>query len=78
MFLANLELKSLKLIESQNSKRIFSGFLRKQGFTVDNRKHLLALKGKRNFTLPFEYLGADTEAGPNFTGQPAVDSYYKC
>lgn len=77
IFLANLELKNLKLGEKQNSIRIFSDFLRKQGFTVDHRKHFLTLKGKRTFDSRFEYLGADVQAGPNYTGQPAVDSYYK-
>jgi hypothetical protein len=27
--------------------------------------------------FPFRYLGADDTAGPNYTGQPAVDSYYE-
>jgi SAM-dependent methyltransferase len=76
-FVANLELKNLKLAEKQNSTGTFSRFLRKQGFTVDYRKHLLALQGKRSFDLPFDYLGADDKAGPNSTGQPAVDSFYK-
>jgi hypothetical protein len=26
--------------------------------------------------LNFEYLGADDQAGPNYTGQPVVNSYY--
>ena len=25
--------------------------------------------------MPYRYLGADDRAGPNYTGQPAVDSY---
>jgi len=28
-------------------------------------------------TLPYGYLGADDQAGPNYTGQAAVDSYYE-
>jgi len=77
VFLANFEPKSVKLIGKQNSNGVFSNFLRKQKFTVDYRKHLLTLKGKKNFALSFEYLGADDQAGPNYTGQPGVDSYYK-
>lgn len=77
IFLANLELENLKLVEENNSKRIFAGYLRKQAFEFNNKKHLLTLKGKRSFDLPFEYLGADDKAGPNYTGQSAVDSYYK-
>jgi hypothetical protein len=25
----------------------------------------------------YHYVGADNQAGPNYTGQPAVDSYYE-
>jgi hypothetical protein len=28
-------------------------------------------------SLPYRYLGADDQAGPNYTGQPAVDSHYE-
>ena len=59
LFLANVEMKNLKLFENKNSHSIFSAFLRKQGFEFNSKKHLLKLKGKRNFAIPFEYLGAD-------------------
>jgi SAM-dependent methyltransferase len=77
IFLANLELKNLKLLGEENSRKIFSDFLNKQGFTIDGRRHLLMLEGYKIFELPFEYVGADDQAGPNYTGQPAVNSYYK-
>lgn len=77
LFMANLEMKNLKLFENKNSQRVFSALLRKQGFEFNSKKHLLTLKGKRVFDLPFEYLGADDQAGPNYTGQPAIDSHYK-
>jgi SAM-dependent methyltransferase len=76
-FAANLELQNLKLAGKRNSARAFSAFLRKAGFTVDSRKHLISLPGKRDFDLPFTYLGADDKTGPNYTGQPVVDSYYE-
>lgn len=77
IFLANLEMKNLRLFEKKNAQRLFSGYLRKQGFEFNSKKHLLTLKGKRVFYLPFEYEGADDQAGPNYTGQPAIDSHYK-
>lgn len=76
VFLANLELRNLKLVDKPNAGRIFSAFLKTQGFKIDQRKHLLALEGNRIFEIPFEYLGADDQAGPNYTGQPVVDSFY--
>jgi len=27
--------------------------------------------------MPYRYVGADDGPGPNYTGQPAVDSYYE-
>lgn len=77
IFLANLELNNLKLVDKADSGKIFTGFFRNNGFVFNKRKHLLSLQGNRLFDLPFEYLGADDKAGPNYTGQPAVDSYYK-
>ena len=76
-FAANLELRNLKLAGKQDSSKTFAGLLRKAGFVVDNRKHLITLQGNRNFDPPFRYLGADDKAGPNSTGQPVVDSYYE-
>ncbi|MGP3960151.1 class I SAM-dependent methyltransferase [Nonomuraea sp. 3N208] len=32
--------------------------------------------GRASITLPYRYLGADDQAGPNYTGQPAVHSHY--
>lgn len=77
LFLANLELQNLKLSGGRESNRTFARLLRKQKFVVDTRRHLIRLEGSRKFEVPFEYLGADDKAGPNTTGQPVVDSYYK-
>jgi len=33
--------------------------------------------GRALMDLPFAYPGADEQAGPNYTGQAAVDSYYR-
>lgn len=76
MFVANLDLNNLKLMKQQSSRAV-SDFLRKQGFLFDSRKHLLTCAGRKEFALPFEYVGADDVAGANYTGQPAVTSYYR-
>ncbi len=34
-------------------------------------------QGPRKLDLPYRYLGADDRSGPNYTGQPAVTSYYE-
>jgi SAM-dependent methyltransferase len=75
-FLTNLDLNNVKLVGKQNSKKIFSGFLIKKGFKFESRKHLLSCTGRKQLEFPFEYAGADDQASANYTGQPAVDSYY--
>jgi ubiquinone/menaquinone biosynthesis C-methylase UbiE len=49
--------------------------LRAAGFEYGDRR--IRRQGHAEVTLPFEYLGADAQAGPNYTGQPAVHSYYR-
>ena len=34
-------------------------------------------EGRKITTLSYVYLGADDTAGPNYTGQPAVNSHYR-
>lgn len=77
IFLANLDANNLKLAGKHNSIKSFSNFLRKQKLSFNNRKHLLSCQGKKEFKLPFAYLGANDQAGANYTGQSAVDSYYR-
>lgn len=76
LFIAHLDLNNLRLTTGAP----FSGQLGKQfrqvGLGYDPRHYLLRCEGKRRIALPFTYAGADDTAGPNFTGQPAVNSYY--
>lgn len=80
-FLANLDLKNIKSVDEKNADRKIASFLRSQGFIIDRRKKLLIYDSKvpweKSFDFPFQYVGADDQAGPNYTGQPVVDSFYK-
>lgn len=51
--------------------------LRRAGLRCDARRHLLTCEGPREVTLPHAFVGADDGAGANYTGQPAVASYYR-
>jgi SAM-dependent methyltransferase len=51
-------------------------FLKASGLMYDARCRRLSRRGHAVVTFPFGYLGADDKAGPNYTGQPAVVSYY--
>lgn len=50
--------------------------LRHAGLVYNRARHLLQRRGNANAALPYRYLGADDQAGANYTGQPAVTSFY--
>ncbi|MFC9324310.1 class I SAM-dependent methyltransferase [Kitasatospora sp. NPDC057015] len=74
---ADLDPASLRLPDGGPAARPVLAALRAAGFEYDARRHRLTLHGGRTLTLPFTWLGADPAAGPNYTGQPAVASYYR-
>lgn len=47
------------------------------GCEFQSRKRILKCRGKQTLPDNWEYLGADDTAGPNYTGQEAVNSYYR-
>jgi SAM-dependent methyltransferase len=76
-FIANLALDNLKFVSGPNHDRRMVAGLRDAGLEYDRRRRLVACQGRKHPEFPFRYLGADDRAGPNYTGQPAVDSYYE-
>jgi hypothetical protein len=77
MLVANLDVESIKLADGSKASMRVSSELRRGGLEYDRRRRLVICSGKRTIRLPFRYLGADDQAGPNYMGQPAVDSYYE-
>ena len=75
--MANLDLANLRLPDGRAAGRNVSSDLRRAGLEYDRRRRLIVCRGRRTVVLPYRYLGADDRAGPNYTGQPAVDSYYE-
>jgi SAM-dependent methyltransferase len=75
-FICHLDLNSLRGLDGKVIGRLALKSLRDAGFTYHQPRHLLARAGRSDFALPFRYLGADDQAGPNYTGQPAVNSFY--
>ena len=74
-FAANLGQENLKL-QGANSSSIISR-LRKLGIEYSSRHNLIQSSTNQSLDLPYVYLGADKDAGPNYTGQPAVNSHYR-
>jgi SAM-dependent methyltransferase len=77
LFVANLDLANLRAEDGKPLARRVAGMLRKLGIEYDSRRRRLRCWGRCQAALPLAYLGADDTAGPNSTGQPAVDSYYR-
>jgi SAM-dependent methyltransferase len=71
-FVADLDLASIR-----PGGRPLTALLRAAGVEYDSRRKLITCTGPRELELPYRYLGADDRAGPNYTGQPAVNSYYE-
>jgi SAM-dependent methyltransferase len=77
LFVASLDLHNLKLADGKPAGRRMAADFRQAGLEYNRRSRLVACQGRKDVDLPYRYLGADDWAGPNYTGQPAVDSYYK-
>lgn len=74
VFVANFDVSGVRL--PGGARRLLPA-LRAAGFTYDARARRIRREGHFTGVLPFRYLGADDRAGPNYTGQPAVHSYYE-
>jgi SAM-dependent methyltransferase len=77
LFVADLDLASIRLPDGRPAGRSLSTALRQAGFGYDPRRHRITCTGHRTVALPYTYLGADDHAGPNYTNQPAVNAYYR-
>jgi SAM-dependent methyltransferase len=76
LFVADLDLDSVGLASGRPAGRSLVTALHAAGFTVDPRERKVSRTGPGQVSLPYTYLGADDRTGPNYTGQPAVTSYY--
>jgi hypothetical protein len=77
LLIANFDARSIRLTDGSPAGRRLTTALRQAGFTYDPRHHRISLRGNRTIGLPYRYAGADDRTGPNYTGQPAVDSFYE-
>jgi SAM-dependent methyltransferase len=75
-FVAHLDPANLRTAEGTPAGPAILKHLRGAGLTFNPGRKLLAGVGRRELRLPFRYLGADDTAGPNYTGQAAVHSWY--
>ncbi|GII55654.1 methyltransferase [Planotetraspora thailandica] len=77
LFASNFDVRSVVLEDGSPAGRRLTSALRAAGFAYDSRNRRISHRGEAGErALPYRYLGSDEHAGPNYTGQPAVDSYY--
>lgn len=76
LFAGHLDYANLHLTNANSARISIGREFAKAGFRYDTRRHLLSCRGPILHGLPYRYIGADAHAGPNYTGQPAVNSYY--
>jgi hypothetical protein len=76
LFIANLDLDSIK-IEGENDVRYLKDTFRKNGMTYNARTKILSCREPKMMDFGLHYQGANDKAGPNYTGQEAVNSHYK-
>ena len=75
IFMAHLDFKNIK-IANESGSQLVRKRLRENGMEYDARKKIISCKGPREADFGWRYEGASDQAGPNYTGQEAVDSYY--
>jgi SAM-dependent methyltransferase len=76
-FVANLDLDNLRIADNSDARRKLVSELRRAGLALDRKRRRITSRGGKDLELPFRYVGADETTGPNYTGQPAVNSHYK-
>ncbi|WP_243718754.1 class I SAM-dependent methyltransferase [Actinomadura sp. 7K534] len=77
LFVGNFDARSVRGADATPTGRRLIAQLRAQGFAYDSARRRVSRRGSAQARFPYRYLGADDQAGPNYTGQPAVDSFYE-
>ena len=75
VFMAHLDLQNIKISNQLSNKWVLKKF-RDNGQEYNARKRMLFCKGPWKLDFGLRYEGASDKAGPNYTGQEAVDSFY--
>ena len=75
LFIANFDLASVFVNDSPNTPTVRAWFTQHQ---IDYQSHKRLIQTQNHQVAPFagKYLGANDQAGKNYTGQEAVNAYY--
>ena len=77
LFVASFDLASV-FVNGQPSPQVVKNWFKEEGIEYNARKKLIRATGqeKKRTSFAGQYLGANDQAGKNYTGQEAVTSYY--
>jgi len=77
LFIGNLDLNNILIKGSKIPQQVVLNLFKKNKIHYDHKKKLISIFGPQKIKTNLRYLGADDKAGPNYTGQPVVNSYYE-
>jgi len=77
LLIATLDTDNLKDPDGKSLHAWWKAECLRNNWKYSARRHLLRVFGPQDWPAICTFLGADDQAGPNYTGQPAVDSYYE-
>jgi SAM-dependent methyltransferase len=77
LLMMHLDYRNLRVKDMPSSAAQIGRALRGAGFRYVPGRHLIISETQTARSIPYRYLGADDQVGPNYTGQPAVGSYYE-
>ena len=75
LFIANFDIKSISIAGIDTVAHL-KNYFKKFQIAYDARKKIIKKLGPVTMEFKLSYIGADDKAGPNYTGQDAVTSYY--
>ncbi len=77
LLIGNLALNNIIINNVNNSSTEIKRYFKKNNIIYNSRTKILKIEGARMIENRYEYLGANDQAGPNYTGQAVVNSMYK-
>lgn len=75
-FSAHLDMSHVRIRNSESPERYLKSWFKSNGFSYGSRSKILTAYSPVKINPALIYIGADDKAGPNYTGQEAVASYY--
>ena len=75
LFIANLDLKNI-LIDNGDAQSHLKSIFKTNTIQYNARTRVVQCNGPRIIDFGVEFKGASDQAGPNYTGQEAVNSFY--